>query len=85
MFIQLTGDQTAFPADSRQMIDALGAEDLTTATIRGPREGEEAAREARAGCSERATAPLADRANIDEELVDAALLPALCCHWPPGG
>jgi hypothetical protein len=35
LFIELTGDQAAFPADSRQMIDALGAEDLTTATVRG--------------------------------------------------
>jgi hypothetical protein len=35
LFIELTGDQTAFPADSHQMIDALGAKDLTTATVRG--------------------------------------------------
>ena len=35
LFIELTGDQAAFPADSRQMVDALGAEDLTTATVRG--------------------------------------------------
>ncbi len=35
LFIELTGDQAAFPADSRRMIDALGAEDLTTATVRG--------------------------------------------------
>ena len=35
LFIELTGDQAAFPADSRQMAGALGAEDLTTATIRG--------------------------------------------------
>src|SRR5262249_26972286 len=35
LFIELTGDQAAFPADSRQMIDALGAGDLTTATVRG--------------------------------------------------
>jgi len=35
LFIELTGDQAAFPADSRQMIDALGAADLTTATVRG--------------------------------------------------
>ena len=35
LFIELTGDQAAFPSDSRQMIDALGAEDLTTATVRG--------------------------------------------------
>jgi hypothetical protein len=35
LFIELTGDQAAFPADSRHMIDALGAEDLTTATVRG--------------------------------------------------
>ena len=35
LFIELTGDQAAFPADSRQMIDALGAKDLTTATVRG--------------------------------------------------
>jgi hypothetical protein len=35
LFIELTGDQAAFPADSRQMTCALGAEDLTTATVRG--------------------------------------------------
>jgi hypothetical protein len=35
LFIELTGDQAAFPADSRRMIDALGADDLSTATIRG--------------------------------------------------
>ncbi len=35
LFIELTGDQAAFPADSRRMIDALGAQDLTTATVRG--------------------------------------------------
>lgn len=35
LFIELTGDQAAFPADTRQMIDALGAEDLSTATVRG--------------------------------------------------
>ena len=35
LFIELTGDQAAFPADSHQMAGALGAEDLTTATIRG--------------------------------------------------
>ena len=35
LFIELTGDQAAFPADSRQMTGALGAEDLTLATVRG--------------------------------------------------
>jgi hypothetical protein len=35
LFIELTGDQAAFPSVSRQMIDALGAKDLTTATVRG--------------------------------------------------
>jgi hypothetical protein len=35
LFIELTGDQAAFPGDSRQMSGALGAEDLTTATVRG--------------------------------------------------
>jgi hypothetical protein len=35
LFIELTGDQAAFPADSRQMTGALGARDLTTATVRG--------------------------------------------------
>jgi hypothetical protein len=35
LFIELTGDQAAFPADSRRMIDALGARDLSTATVRG--------------------------------------------------
>jgi hypothetical protein len=35
LFVELTGDQAAFPADTREMIDALGATDLTTATVRG--------------------------------------------------
>jgi hypothetical protein len=35
LFIELTGDQAAFPADTRAMIGALGATDLTTSTIRG--------------------------------------------------
>jgi hypothetical protein len=35
LFIELTGDQAAFRADSRRMTRALGAEDLTTATVRG--------------------------------------------------
>jgi hypothetical protein len=35
LFVELTGDQAAFPADSRRMIDALGATDLTTTTVRG--------------------------------------------------
>jgi hypothetical protein len=35
LFIELSGDQAAFPCDSRRMIDALGTKDLTTATVRG--------------------------------------------------
>ncbi len=35
LFVELTGDQAAFPADTRRMIDALGAEDLTTTAVRG--------------------------------------------------
>lgn len=35
LFVELTGDQAAFPADSRRMIAALGATDLTTSTVRG--------------------------------------------------
>lgn len=35
LFVELTGDQAAFPADTRRMIAALGASDLTTATVRG--------------------------------------------------
>jgi hypothetical protein len=35
LFVELTGDQAAFPADSRAMIDALGADDLTAVTVRG--------------------------------------------------
>lgn len=35
LFLELTGDQAAFPADSRRMIGALGAEDLTTTAVRG--------------------------------------------------
>ncbi|MDN5913702.1 MAG: alpha/beta hydrolase [Pseudonocardia sp.] len=35
LFVELTGDQAAFPADSARMIAALGAEDLTTFRARG--------------------------------------------------
>lgn len=35
LFLELTGDQAAFPADSDRMITALGAADLTTAKVRG--------------------------------------------------
>ena len=35
LFVELTGDQAAFPSDSRAMVGALGAEDLTHATVRG--------------------------------------------------
>jgi hypothetical protein len=35
LFLELTGDQAAFPADSRAMTDAVGAADLTVDTIRG--------------------------------------------------
>ena len=35
LFVELTGDQAAFPADSRRMVAALGAADLTTVTVRG--------------------------------------------------
>ncbi len=35
LFIELTGDQAAFPADSRRMTAALGATDLTITTVRG--------------------------------------------------
>jgi hypothetical protein len=46
LFIELAVDQASFPADSRQMIDTLGAKDLTTATVRslhfgGPIVGEQ--------------------------------------------
>ncbi|GEL21123.1 alpha/beta hydrolase [Pseudonocardia sulfidoxydans NBRC 16205] len=35
LFVELTGDQAAFPADSRRMTAALGAADLTVETVRG--------------------------------------------------
>lgn len=35
LFVELTGDQAAFPSDTRAMIGALGADDLTTTTVRG--------------------------------------------------
>ena len=35
LFVELTGDQAAFPADSRRMVAALGAADLTTVAVRG--------------------------------------------------
>ncbi|GLZ49026.1 hypothetical protein Acsp06_52110 [Actinomycetospora sp. NBRC 106375] len=35
MFVELTGDQAAFPGDSRRMAHALGAGDLTRVAVRG--------------------------------------------------
>lgn len=35
LFLELTGDQAAFPADTRAMIDALGTADLTVRRVRG--------------------------------------------------
>jgi hypothetical protein len=35
LFLELTGDQAAFPADSRAMREALGAADLTSDAVRG--------------------------------------------------
>ena len=35
LFVELTGDQAAFPSDSRRMVDALGTEDLTHVAVRG--------------------------------------------------
>ncbi|MEJ2866709.1 alpha/beta hydrolase [Actinomycetospora sp. OC33-EN08] len=35
LFLELTGDQAAFPSDSRRMVSALGAVDLTHESVRG--------------------------------------------------
>jgi hypothetical protein len=35
LFVELTGDQAAFPADSRRMVGALGADDLSHVAVRG--------------------------------------------------
>ena len=35
LFVELSGDQAAFPSDSARMIAALGADDLVTAKVRG--------------------------------------------------
>jgi hypothetical protein len=35
LFVELTGDQAAFPEDSRRMVGALGAADLTHVAVRG--------------------------------------------------
>ncbi|MBC3193346.1 alpha/beta hydrolase [Pseudonocardia sp. C8] len=35
LFVELSGDQAAFPSDSRRMIDALGSTDRTATTVRG--------------------------------------------------
>ncbi|MBN9098687.1 MULTISPECIES: alpha/beta hydrolase [unclassified Pseudonocardia] len=35
LFVEVTGDQAAFPADSARMVAALGARDLTHQTVRG--------------------------------------------------
>jgi len=35
LFIEVTGDQAAFPADARRMTDALGSTDLTSTRVRG--------------------------------------------------
>jgi hypothetical protein len=53
---------------------ASGPYRADSSSLEGRVRGRRSASEARPGCSERATAPLADRANINEELVDAARL-----------
>jgi hypothetical protein len=35
LFVEVTGDQAAFPADARRMIDALGATDVTATRVPG--------------------------------------------------
>ncbi|MDF2979510.1 MAG: hypothetical protein K0S40_4238 [Actinomycetospora sp.] len=35
LFVELTGDQAAFPSDSRAMVSALGSGDLTHESVRG--------------------------------------------------
>lgn len=35
LFVELTGDQACFPAESRRMFDALGANDKTYVSVRG--------------------------------------------------
>ncbi|GAA4832652.1 hypothetical protein GCM10023201_20810 [Actinomycetospora corticicola] len=35
LFVELTGDQAAFPEDSQRMVAALGASDLTHVSVRG--------------------------------------------------
>lgn len=35
LFLELTGDQVGFPTQSRAMVDALGAADLTHELVRG--------------------------------------------------
>ena len=35
LFVELTGDQAAFPRDTRRMTDALGASDITHLPVRG--------------------------------------------------
>ncbi|MDL5159300.1 alpha/beta hydrolase [Actinomycetospora termitidis] len=35
LFLELTGDQAAFPSDSKRMVSALGATDLTHESVRG--------------------------------------------------
>jgi hypothetical protein len=71
LFIELTGDQAAFPADSRGMIDALGAEDLTTATVRGLHFGGPIGRGEPAG-NELAAAEIVDWLSKRHELTPPA-------------
>ncbi len=35
LFVELTGDQAAFPSDSRRMVAALGSDDVSHARVRG--------------------------------------------------
>jgi hypothetical protein len=53
---------------------ASGPYRADSSSLEGRMRGRRPASEARTRSSERATAPLADRANIDEELIDAARL-----------
>ena len=35
LFVELTGDQAAFPSDSRRMVAALGSDDVSHVSVRG--------------------------------------------------
>ncbi|MDT7743927.1 MAG: hypothetical protein QOE59_3005 [Actinomycetota bacterium] len=72
LFVELTGDQAAFPSDSRRMVSALGSDDLTHVRVRGTHFGGAIATGEPTG-SELAAAEIASWLRERHELAPPAL------------